>query len=366
VCDIITYTIPRCFGDKYKTKNAIKMLLSIASTRTRIQDSKAYKSYILPSIFSIQPELSNISDMKKVVFMFLYDIEYDTRYEYLDISQDGKSFYHKIPNITITKIQHLEHIILNMYIAGQLKNNIIKFKLFFGLDRYKELENIISHEQIYLFLKGDNSESFCKCCGTKLDFIKYTEPYNITCSNVCKQKLYSVRMKEDNPVYKLTEEMKIQINKTLSTKLKAAIAEGRFTPNVTNYWSNSRIYVNDVPLRSAWEAYFHIFNMYKFEYETVRIPYINEAGIKRTYIVDFVDTKERKLYEIKPEENKSDILTKIKEEAAIIWSKENGYTYEFISNDWFKINYNKNKIINCKDLSDGDREKLLNRLKQFE
>ena len=119
--------------------------------------------------------------------------------------------------------------------------------------------------------------------------------------------------------------------------MKERIASGAFTPPVTNSWCKSRLVVEiqgkSVPCRSSWDAAFHIVNP-NFLYEDVRISYTFD-GRERNYIVDFHDSDNRILYEIKPDCNKSEPIVIAKEAAALEWCDKNGYKFEFVSESWF-------------------------------
>jgi hypothetical protein len=101
-------------------------------------------------------------------------------------------------------------------------------------------------------------------------------------------------------------------------KWKKNIREGRFIPNVTNSWANSKCEVQlqrgdevvKIKTRSSWEAYFQLFNT-NLLYEKLIIPY-QYLGDEFNYIVDFVDLKDWILYEIKPLSNKDNDKVKSK------------------------------------------------------
>lgn len=88
-----------------------------------------------------------------------------------------------------------------------------------------------------------------------------------------------------------------------SKTMRKMIVDGRFTPNITNSWThwNAAINIdgNIKRFRSSWEACFYLSNPY-LEYETIRVPYVNENNKCKITIVDFYDRKKRILYEIKP------------------------------------------------------------------
>ena len=133
-----------------------------------------------------------------------------------------------------------------------------------------------------------------------------------------------------------------------SKKMKQLIKEGKFTPHITNSWANSRCKLKvlgfDKLYRSSWDAAFQILNP-NCQYEKLRIEY--SVGNKtRIYIVDFIDTENKIIYEIKPNACKDNSINILKEEAALNWCKQNNYKYESINDEYFlknakKINFKK-------------------------
>ena len=126
-----------------------------------------------------------------------------------------------------------------------------------------------------------------------------------------------------------------------SLKIKKLIAEGKFTPCVTNSWANSRCKIKidgfSKFYRSSWEAAFQILNP-DYEYEKIRIPYLDEKNICHSYIVDFFNPKEKILVEIKPDNCKDTELNKLKFKAAKEWCSKNNCSFKIISNDYFVKN----------------------------
>lgn len=64
-----------------------------------------------------------------------------------------------------------------------------------------------------------------------------------------------------------------------------------------------------------------------------------------TYIVDFIDRKNKKLYEIKPTSQLDKKIVKVKEEYCLKWCEKNGYELVFITEDWYIKNLKKFKIL---------------------
>lgn len=166
-------------------------------------------------------------------------------------------------------------------------------------------------------------------------------------------------------LYNKSEEVYVSNSKKLKDKIK----NGEFTPCVTNSWANSKIFLKifNMNFRSSWEAYFYIYmrkNNNELEYEKIRIPYFDsEMNKNRNYITDFQDFKNKIIYEIKPDTNLDSQNTKDKEYFAKLWCSENGYTFKYISDGWFKSNYDENilDVIEDEDM----REKIKKSMKQF-
>jgi hypothetical protein len=83
-----------------------------------------------------------------------------------------------------------------------------------------------------------------------------------------------------------------------SISMKALIADGKFTPPITNTWThwNAHVQVGEsvYRFRSSWEACFWLCNQHCV-YETIRVK-----TNKRTFVNDFFDPINNICYEIKP------------------------------------------------------------------
>jgi hypothetical protein len=88
-----------------------------------------------------------------------------------------------------------------------------------------------------------------------------------------------------------------------SAKMSEKIANGDFTPCITNSWTHwvavALIDGVEKKYRSSWEASFAICYPHLL-YEKLRIKYYDTDGKQRTYIADFYDEPNRILYELKP------------------------------------------------------------------
>lgn len=187
------------------------------------------------------------------------------------------------------------------------------------------------------------------------------------CSQKCNHESISKRqMGKNNTSHRMTEESFKSMCKKNSEKMKKNIKEGKFIPNITNSWARSRCDISftrnneiiNLKTRSAWEAYFQIFNP-NLLYEKLIIPYKFKKE-DHNYIVDFVDHENKIIYEIKPNSTYNNKKNLTKERYARKWCKNNGYRYQMIRNRWFKKNYNENIVI-----GQPSEEKLIKNLKQF-
>lgn len=171
------------------------------------------------------------------------------------------------------------------------------------------------------------------------------------------------KLAESNRITHTSEEFKRKHEETykrshvkISHSMKQNIILGVFTPPITNSWTHWSAYaVNTsgvmVKFRSSWEAGFWLVT--KLEYEKIRIPYqFGEA--KKVYIVDFHDSKNRILYEVKPNSARETAKNAAKAAAAQEWCLANNYTYEIIGDDWFRNNLLEEHLIG----NDHLKEKL--------
>jgi hypothetical protein len=137
-----------------------------------------------------------------------------------------------------------------------------------------------------------------------------------------------------------------EVGKKQSELMKEKIKNGEFTPNITNSWTHWKAIIKieniEHKFRSSWEACFFLCNDY-LKYEYLRIPYVDENGINRTYVGDFYDCNANILYEIKPvcEYNKQ----KTKISSAIDYCIINGIKFIWI---------NENNILKYIDISKFD------------
>lgn len=131
--------------------------------------------------------------------------------------------------------------------------------------------------------------------------------------------------------------------KRRSERMKKAIAEGKFTPCITNTRTHFTTEINGKKFRSSFEGIFYLFfNIWKglnYEFENLRIPYIDTENKKRIYIVDFINYDIKEVVEIKPKCHKNDENVKLKERYLIEWANKNNFTYRMLDEDDIRYLY---------------------------
>lgn len=121
-----------------------------------------------------------------------------------------------------------------------------------------------------------------------------------------------------------------------SIRMKEKIRNGDFTPP-TNIKSR-RFDYEGISFRSTFEVIYYVYHTKILSndvaYETIRLPYKDESGNDRIYIVDFENVTTKELIEIKPESNVNTI--KHKAEAAQKYCKESGKTFLVVTEETLK------------------------------
>lgn len=236
---------------------------------------------------------------------------------------------------TMTKIEEFQYLLFNIaklsHKNQNLKNDFNKSqRLCISLhDHGIEIPILDSHESIRRYFTGE--KGVCEICeqSCKLDSNNIKNGFKQFCSSKCHMTWRSKRQSDDNTINRIKDKKKWCEN--LSLKLKSAIQEGRFTPNVTNSWCHSRrkVVLEDriVNVRSSWEEKFLLKNP-TFLYEKTRIPYIDTYGNSRIYIVDFTDLHGN-IYEIKPTSKIGENSEKIN--AAKEYAKSNNINFFLIT-----------------------------------
>lgn len=182
-------------------------------------------------------------------------------------------------------------------------------------------------------------ESIRYICGSCGKPNVKSKGYNcVSCGNKAQAKKIKTLWETDfNRMNMLCQKPRtLESRKKQSDKVKKLILDGKFTPKSNNRYTHRNARYDNIPFRSTWEQ--RVYRHFKdtlgitLEYETLRIKY-DFDGKSHVYIVDFIDRKNKHVYEIKPNSMVED-REKAKEKALIEWTSKNGYTYEFISEDW--------------------------------
>lgn len=242
------------------------------------------------------------------------------------------------------------------------KKFLIKNNIFFDFE--------ITIRNVIVFLKNINEE--CKipeCKGIRkfkgFRTSRTEHGFNLYCSKECEFKARSIRQKgTNNTCHRMSPDSFESMCRKNSEIMKSKIKNGDFTPCITNSWSGSKIELEMAgrihKYRSTWEAFFHICNQH-LEYEKIRIPYLYKEK-NHNYIVDFVDFEKKIIFEIKPERCLMNNRVIAKNIYAKEWCSKNGFELVTITDEWFKMNFNKYKNLLK---NQPNEEIILLKLKQF-
>lgn len=138
-----------------------------------------------------------------------------------------------------------------------------------------------------------------------------------------------------------------------SERVKQKILSGEFTPNSNNKNTHWQSTYNGKSYRSSWEALYQYFDP-NADYEAIRIPY--EYNDKTyVYIVDFINTYDNLLIEVKPKSFLNDEKTRAKIDAAKKWCQKHGYTF-IIADEYFF--YNKGMPSDYDGFDDLTKDKI--------
>ena len=329
-----------------KEKNDEKIIkCKICSNNIKIKDLKNRKSKICNDDFCQRHKkypFKNehiIDNFKPYDYSYLNLISYELLNKYNDVKKVKHILYknfisHKVKNpinmfndFRLNYLYNKKKIDLKDYYLSEdtcfyIKKNL-KNKRFFYKKLYKD--------KFLDFIKTYYPENFkiCKICGKQYE---YKELFGkIKSQYTCSLKCYYKNFK-----FYVTDERK----KKQSIALKKAIAENRFKPNINNYWTKLDIYLKhnniEYKFRSSWELCFFILNEnYDLKYEDLRITYTYN-NIEKIYIVDFIDYKNKVVYEIKPSIYMNKDINILKEESLIYWCNLNFFIYKRIDESFFK------------------------------
>jgi hypothetical protein len=249
-----------------------------------------------------------------------------------------------------------------------LRNNIFKFSNRKNIDDSIinflkvyyiniNIDGYLTYKKIFDFLNNTKYEN-CHCknknCSNETKFTgfrlldRYPNGYYLFCGEKCYHEWFGEKqVGSGNTLHRMSFDKIPEYKKKLSDIMKGKIERGEFKPNIHNSWRNTKykVIINGIELyfRSSWEAFFNLVNP-SFTYETRRVSYVHNKE-KHTYIIDFDDSINRVLYEIKPTSLESIDKNLDKKNAAIIWCKNNNYKFVIINDEWFKINYKKFKYL---------------------
>lgn len=236
------------------------------------------------------------------------------------------------------------------------------------------IDNELTYKNIFDFLNNTKNED-CHClnCNKETNFLGFKNierkyrGYEKVCCKKCQNELSSKRQKENNTCHRMTQESFNSMKKKLSIVLKEKIKKKEFKPCIVNSWRNEKYIINInnnlIHFRSSWEAFFNLVNR-ELIYEDVVIEY-EYNKIKSNYIVDFVDYKNRILYEIKPKSDINRSRFKQKMKYAKTWCKKNKYKFMIIDEDWFLQNTPKYKYLLHELENDKNKERLIKNLRKF-
>jgi hypothetical protein len=154
--------------------------------------------------------------------------------------------------------------------------------------------------------------------------------------------MYGVKMSDDD-------------KKRKSILMRNKILEGIFTPNSNNRNTHWDTKFNGRSYRSSWEALYQFINP-NAEYEILRIEYIIN-DIKKIYIVDFVDHKNKLVIEVKPRELCVGNIFQAKLSALTNWANSHDYKILIADKEWFK---NQKIKIDYKKFDDNTSKKIKN------
>jgi len=319
------------------------------------------KKVLFEIINKFRPELleqykqSKKCNIKKhLMYCFLNDLNITPNTKYLIIDNNLNRVI--IKNVSLYEFS---------YMCNLKSLNMLKPIIDYGIDLKYPRILYYSNEYIRKIINRMRAK-YGKCAECGKTF-RITHKSHKVCSMQCQGYLCSKRMKVKNPsqIYGISTAAR----KKQSITMKKKIKNGEWTPNITNSWANSKVslYALNIDFRSTWEAYFYIVMKsrgYNLEYEKTRIEYYDSHNkTYRNYITDFTDSANRIIYEIKPRGLKESQNVKDKVKYALAWCSKHNYEFIFISNEWFKSNYD---LTYLNDIEEEYKIKIERGIKQFE
>lgn len=264
-------------------------------------------------------------------------------------------------------------------VSGITSSMLTQWKEFFDKNFHKT-ESM--REFVYCVCNDVIERPVCKHCSGRVEFSKVKPRYNTVCSKSCngktpkrrglfnnnwriatrylcpicneftaKTKGFACRacghkkqgdaMRElykshrDDMIAKCNPKKTDSQREAQSNTMKDKIMSGEFTPRTSNRLNHERIQQHGHKFRSTWELMFYekmVSRGVELEYETLRIPYTFN-GKRHVYITDFVDRKNKVVYEVKPKSQIDTPKVKAKELSAVEWCDNNGYTFKYITED---------------------------------
>jgi hypothetical protein len=258
-------------------------------------------------------------------------------------------------NLLIRGIEKSDYYIEKRVIKDILCDNFFPEKFertrdnlyFINLEK-KDKENVLKiiygkDLEKYIFQYFPDKFKNCSICGKKYRFS------NVFTTNRKSKETCSIECYRKNFKFYVTDQRKEKQRNSMLEKIR----KGEFTPNVFNSMTHKNIELKTrdgiMKFRSSWEILFYVMNP-GYLYENLRIEY-NYEGKKRLYLVDFINTEEKKVVEIKPKSKEIDPvnLTKMKS-----------------LNDWGSINKFEIITISENELKEYTYSDFLNRMKNME
>lgn len=317
-------------------KESINFENNSAVTPKKLSKLKELSDQFRPGLFEFISMSKGLNFKYHFIYCFLNDIEPHINMRFFKFDKD----LNRITNeISLKKFAYIHRP------QGSKTNRVSLAKIYdAGLDLlYPKLNNYSCEKINKICNRIVAKHNRCIICNKPH---KITHKGHKLCSDKCWKKHRSIiQSGKNNTMHRQTEESKQKTREKLSKIVKDRILNGKWTPCVTNSWANSKVNLKmfGISFRSSWEAYFFakMTTMgYNINYEKIRIKYYDSEQQKyRNYIVDFVDFENKVIYEIKPEGCKSTQNIIDKEKYAKKWCLKNSFSFEYISESWFKKNY---------------------------